>query len=66
MVLTGKAYDKCPACSDTVLKAYTDEGVEFVMNSLKNRKYLEDLTGLTKLHEQTFEIEIDWDEDNDE
>lgn len=61
ITLSGKAYDKCPACSDIVLNAYKEEGSKFILKALSTPKYLEDLTGLTKLHDETADIDLDWD-----
>ncbi|KAF0034468.1 hypothetical protein F2P81_012226 [Scophthalmus maximus] len=48
------AFDKCTACSPTVLEHYEREGFNFlskVFNS--SHSFLEDLTGLTLLHQET-------------
>jgi ubiquitin-like modifier-activating enzyme ATG7 len=63
MLLTGKAYDKCPACSDTIMNAYDRDGVAFIVQALSSPKYLEDLTGLAALHDDTAEVDFEWDED---
>ncbi|VFV20001.1 atg7 autophagy related 7 homolog (cerevisiae) [Lynx pardinus] len=48
------AFDKCTACSSKVLDQYEREGFNFlakVFNS--SHSFLEDLTGLTLLHQET-------------
>ncbi|XP_044307215.1 ubiquitin-like modifier-activating enzyme ATG7 isoform X6 [Varanus komodoensis] len=48
------AFDKCTACSPKVLEQYEREGFKFlakVFNS--SHSFLEDLTGLTLLHQET-------------
>nr|XP_012640696.1 ubiquitin-like modifier-activating enzyme ATG7 isoform X4 [Microcebus murinus] len=48
------AFDKCTACSSKVLDQYEQEGFNFltkVFNS--SHSFLEDLTGLTLLHQET-------------
>ncbi|XP_042303406.1 ubiquitin-like modifier-activating enzyme ATG7 [Sceloporus undulatus] len=60
------AFDKCTACSPKVLEQYEREGFNFlakVFNS--SHSFLEDLTGLTLLHQETQAAEI-WDMSDDE
>ncbi|XP_061639768.1 ubiquitin-like modifier-activating enzyme ATG7 isoform X2 [Phyllopteryx taeniolatus] len=60
------AFDKCTACSPIVLDHYEKEGFHFlskVFNS--SHSFLEDLTGLTLLHQETQAAEI-WDMSDDE
>nr|XP_015814561.2 ubiquitin-like modifier-activating enzyme ATG7 [Nothobranchius furzeri]XP_015814562.2 ubiquitin-like modifier-activating enzyme ATG7 [Nothobranchius furzeri]XP_015814563.2 ubiquitin-like modifier-activating enzyme ATG7 [Nothobranchius furzeri] len=60
------AFDKCTACSPIVLDHYEKEGFIFlskVFNS--SHSFLEDLTGLTLLHQETQAAEI-WDMSDDE
>ncbi|KAM9800601.1 ubiquitin-like modifier-activating enzyme ATG7 isoform 1-T4 [Syngnathus typhle] len=60
------AFDKCTACSAVVLDHYEKEGFHFlskVFNS--SHSFLEDLTGLTLLHQETQAAEI-WDMSDDE
>ncbi|CDK27559.1 unnamed protein product [Kuraishia capsulata CBS 1993] len=45
-------YKYCSGCSLKVLKEYEDEGWEFVKKALESSKYIEDLTGLTQVHEE--------------
>ncbi|KAM8867570.1 ubiquitin-like modifier-activating enzyme ATG7 isoform 1-T2 [Synchiropus picturatus] len=60
------AFDKCTACSSTVINHYEKEGFDFlakVFNS--SHSFLEDLTGLTLLHQETQAAEI-WDMSDDD
>lgn len=60
------AFDKCTACSSKVLDQYEREGFTFlakVFNS--SHSFLEDLTGLTLLHQETQAAEI-WDMSDEE
>ncbi|KAG7262173.1 hypothetical protein CRUP_002352 [Coryphaenoides rupestris] len=60
------AFDKCTACSPVVLDHYERDGFHFlskVFNS--SHSFLEDLTGLTLLHQETQAAEI-WDMSDDE
>uniref|UniRef100_A0A9J7ZHY3 Ubiquitin-like modifier-activating enzyme ATG7 n=1 Tax=Cyprinus carpio carpio TaxID=630221 RepID=A0A9J7ZHY3_CYPCA len=53
------AFDKCTACSPIVLDNYEREGFQFlakVFNS--SHSFLEDLTGLTLLHQETQAAEV--------
>uniref|UniRef100_A0A673A3B0 Ubiquitin-like modifier-activating enzyme ATG7 n=1 Tax=Sphaeramia orbicularis TaxID=375764 RepID=A0A673A3B0_9TELE len=53
------AFDKCTACSPIVLDHYEREGFQFlskVFNS--SHSFLEDLTGLTLLHQETQAAEV--------
>ncbi|XP_076972657.1 ubiquitin-like modifier-activating enzyme ATG7 isoform X4 [Tamandua tetradactyla] len=53
------AFDKCTACSSKVLDQYEREGFNFlakVFNS--SHSFLEDLTGLTLLHQETQAAEV--------
>uniref|UniRef100_A0A8B9KXW0 Ubiquitin-like modifier-activating enzyme ATG7 n=1 Tax=Astyanax mexicanus TaxID=7994 RepID=A0A8B9KXW0_ASTMX len=53
------AFDKCTACSPVVLDHYEREGFQFlskVFNS--SHSFLEDLTGLTLLHQETQAAEV--------
>uniref|UniRef100_A0A8C9VW43 Ubiquitin-like modifier-activating enzyme ATG7 n=1 Tax=Scleropages formosus TaxID=113540 RepID=A0A8C9VW43_SCLFO len=55
------AFDKCTACSPIVLDHYEKDGFRFlskVFNS--SHSFLEDLTGLTLLHQETQAAEYPW------
>ena len=60
------AFDKCTACSEIVLSSYEQRGHEFLFEVFNgSASLLEDLTGLTKLHQESENTEI-WDlSDND-
>lgn len=47
------AFSMCTACSPTVVSQYNADGWEFVAHVLKDASYLEELTGLSKLHAET-------------
>ncbi|CAL1608170.1 unnamed protein product [Knipowitschia caucasica] len=60
------AFDKCTACSPIVLDHYEREGFQFLSNVFNSsHSFLEDLTGLTLLHQETQAAEI-WDMSDDE
>lgn len=66
MLITGQAYDKCTACSQTVVGEYEKRGFEFLKQAFNENGYLEDLTGLSQLHDESADMETyEWDEDDD-
>ena len=46
MIISGKSYDCCSACSDKVVNSYAKEGWEFVKKVLNQKGYVEELSGL--------------------
>lgn len=62
----GQAFDKCTACSRIVLERYRQEGFQFLLKAFNEPLYLEDLTGLKQMQQDTMDAEV-WDlSDNDE
>ncbi|OQV14553.1 Ubiquitin-like modifier-activating enzyme ATG7 [Hypsibius exemplaris] len=60
------AFDKCTACSATVIKEYEARGHDFLFDVINSTaSFLEDLTGLTKLHADSEKAEV-WDLSDDE
>lgn len=53
MTPTCAAFPMCTACSQPVLDEYARRGWEFVLQVLNDAAYLERLTGLSRLHEET-------------
>ena len=41
-----------------IIEAYEKDGFDFLLSAFNKPKYLEDLTGLTKLHEETMDEEV--------
>jgi len=68
MPLVGAAYDKCTGCSETVLKAYETQGFSMLLEAFNDTKYLEKLTGLDKLFDESEAAleSVDWDDDDEE
>lgn len=65
MLPTCRAYEKCTACSNVVLDSYKEKGFDFLMKVFNNPSHLEDITGLTKLHQETITDDV-WEyDDND-
>ncbi|SCZ97937.1 BZ3500_MvSof-1268-A1-R1_Chr7-3g09644 [Microbotryum saponariae] len=64
--ITGQAYDKCTGCSRHVIEAYGKEGFAMLVQAFEDAKYLERLTGLDKIEEETermMEGMEEWDEE---
>ncbi|KAG7899002.1 hypothetical protein KL935_004010 [Ogataea polymorpha] len=59
--LSAKNFRYCSACSVSVVQEFKSRGWEFVKQALENPKYLEQLTGLTQVHQQAEEAELNFD-----
>ncbi|KAF9358927.1 Autophagy protein 7, partial [Mortierella sp. NVP85] len=66
LLIAGQAYDRCTACSDAILEAYEKQGFAFLAKVFQDAKHLEDVTGLTKMKEESENLDMEWDEDEDE
>jgi len=66
LLTSSPAYDACTACSETVLRAYAEEGDAFLTRAFQDPVYLERLTGLADLHASTAGMELQWMEDGDD
>ncbi|XP_057314332.1 ubiquitin-like modifier-activating enzyme ATG7 isoform X2 [Hydractinia symbiolongicarpus] len=64
------AFDKCTGCSPLVIEAYEREGFKFLKQAFNIPKYIEDMTGLTELHNSIVDADIwelsDMDDDDDD
>lgn len=60
-----RAFDKCTACSKMVIEQYERTGFEFLLKAFNEPHYLEDLTGLTQMHQDTADAEV-WDYDDED
>ena len=49
MVISGKSYDCCSACSARVIQAYKRDGWSFVEKALNKKGYIEELSGLIEV-----------------
>ncbi|PFH53317.1 hypothetical protein AMATHDRAFT_45591 [Amanita thiersii Skay4041] len=65
--LVGAKFSKCTGCSDAVIDTYNREGFEMLLKTFNEDQYLEKLTGLDKLYEESeAEIQgVDWDEEDE-
>ncbi|KAI5301442.1 Autophagy protein 7 [Ascosphaera pollenicola] len=68
LLVTGKAYNCCSACSDKVVRAYREDGWSFVEKALNERGYVEELSGLKEVQRQAEEAaaELDFEEEMEE
>lgn len=70
MLVVGDAYDRCTACSATVVEDYKKRGHEMLLQAFNEDKFLERLTGLDKMYAETedlaADIELEWDEDEED
>jgi len=63
----GLSFDRCIACSTTVVEKYVDEKSAFCLQAFNNPMYLEDLTGITELKAECDDIsDFDWNSSSDE
>lgn len=49
MVISGKTYDCCSACSEKVTDAFVKDGWDFVKRALNEKGYVEELSGLAEV-----------------
>lgn len=66
MMVKGRAYDCCSACSAPIVKAYREGGWDFVKRALNEKNYVEELSGLAEVQRKAdaFEAEedLEWSE----
>ncbi|KAI1907189.1 Autophagy protein 7 [Ophidiomyces ophidiicola] len=55
MNVTGRSYEFCSACSNTVLNAYRAHGWEFVQRAINESGYIEEVSGLKEVQRQAEE-----------
>ena len=66
IVIKGKSYDCCSACSSKVTDALRDGGWEFVKRALNEKGYVEDLSGLAEVQRAAEKAMAAMDLDDDE
>jgi len=66
VLVFANAYDKCTACSLSVIEEYKNHGFDFLLQVFNNPTYLEDISGLTQLQKEAQNISIEWDEEDDD
>lgn len=62
MIIHGKSYPQCSACSSPIISAYRSEGWEFVKKALDSRDYVAELSGLAEVQRkaEAAAAEVDW------
>jgi ubiquitin-like modifier-activating enzyme ATG7 len=65
MVIHGRSYPQCSACSKPIIDAYRSEGWEFVKKALESRDYVAELSGLAEVQRlaEAAAAEVEWSED---
>ncbi|KAL9038263.1 MAG: hypothetical protein Q9214_005352, partial [Letrouitia sp. 1 TL-2023] len=48
LVIRGSSYECCSACSHNVIRAYTEDGWQFVKKALNEKGYVEEISGLAE------------------
>ena len=68
MVIRGRSYPQCSACSQPILSAYKTEGWEFVKKALNSRDYVAELSGLAEVQRlaEAAAAEVEWSEEEGE
>lgn len=49
MIISGRSYDRCSACSESIINAYETGGWDFVQRALNEKGYVEELSGLAEV-----------------
>ncbi|SLM35243.1 autophagy-like protein 7 [Lasallia pustulata] len=67
LLIKGKSYDCCSACSDKVTQEYIKSGWEFVKRALNEGGYVEELSGLAEVQRTAEEAaaDVQWDDDDE-
>lgn len=68
MVIKGKAYDCCSACSPPILEAYEKDRWEFVRRAINEKGFVEEVSGLAEVQRRAEEADgdVDWSEGEDD
>src|SRR6476620_12322539 len=60
MLLVGHGYDKCTACSDSILDSYKKDGIDFLISGLRDPSLLEKVAGLEKMKQEVQDQQDDF------
>jgi ubiquitin-like modifier-activating enzyme ATG7 len=68
MVIHGRSYPQCSACSKPILEAYQSDGWAFVKKALASRDYVAELSGLAEVQRlaEAAAAEVEWSEEEEE
>ena len=64
LLLNGSRYDQCTACSPVIAKHYREQGIPFIIKGMQSPEYIEEVTGLTKLKQESENVEFEWSDDS--
>lgn len=64
-IVIGSSYDKCTTCSDKILNEYKKCGFNFLLEVFNNPFYLEELTGLSNIHNEMNIVIEQWGTEDD-
>ncbi|KAI9849755.1 MAG: Autophagy protein 7 [Thelocarpon superellum] len=65
MLIQGRSYDCCSACSDRIVDAYRTDGWAFVKRALNEKGYVEELSGLAEVQKaaEKAAADVEWDDE---
>ncbi|KAJ3214769.1 Autophagy protein 7 [Dinochytrium kinnereticum] len=66
LLISGQGYDRCIACSDKILNEFDLDRDGFMKKVIASPKYLEEVTGLLELFNDTDAGDVEWMEGEDE
>jgi ubiquitin-like modifier-activating enzyme ATG7 len=68
MIISGKSYDCCSACSPKVVEAYKKNGWEFVKKALTEKDYVAELSGLAEVQRkaEAAAADVDWESEGED
>jgi ubiquitin-like modifier-activating enzyme ATG7 len=68
MIISGKSYDCCSACSPKVVEAYKKNGWEFVKRALTEKDYVTELSGLAEVQRkaEAAAADVDWESEGED
>lgn len=67
MLISGKSYDCCSACSSKVVGTYKSGGWDFVKKALSDKNYVTELSGLAEVQRraEAAAASLEWDSEED-
>ncbi len=67
MLIRGRSYPQCSACSQPIVSAYKADGWEFVRKALENREYVAELSGLAEVQRkaEAAAADVEWSEEEE-
>lgn len=68
MIVSGKSYPQCSACSKPILDAYKNNGWAFVKEALNSRDYVAEVSGLAEVQKraEAMAADVEWSEEEDD